>query len=162
MKVSNVLKTACMAILLCIALAGCSGKKEPSKAELTVDTAKLAEQLNKETVSSDTLAEASSSIIPTIYMIDAADIANASAYTSSGATACEVAVIELADASKAEDVRKLFESRVKNQSELYASYNAGEVDKLDKAVIDTEGRYAVLVVCDDAAKAQEILKEYGF
>ena len=43
MKVSNVLKTACMAILLCIALAGCSGKKEPSKAELTVDTAKLAE-----------------------------------------------------------------------------------------------------------------------
>ncbi len=162
MKLSYVLKTTCMAVLLCGVLAGCGGKKEPAKTELSIDTAKLAEQLNKEAVTSDTLAEASSSIIPTIYMIDAGDIANASAYTSSGATACEVAVIELKDAAKAEDVKKLFETRVKNQSDLYASYNAGEVDKLDKAVIDTEGKYAVLVVCDDAAKAQDILKENGF
>ena len=162
MKVSNAIKTACMAVLLCGILAGCGGKKEPAKADLTVDTAALAEKLNTETVTSDTLTEANSSIIPTIYMIDAGDIANASAYTSSGATACEVAVIELNDAAKSEDVKKLFEARVKNQSELYASYNAGEVDKLDKAVIDTEGKYAVLVVCDDAAKAQEILKEAGF
>ena len=84
------------------------------------------------------------------------------AYLSNASTACEVAVIECKGTSQTEDVEKLFKTRVANQSELFASYNAGEVAKLDKAIIKTAGKYAVLCACDDTEKAEEILKNYGF
>ena len=59
-------------------------------------------------------------------------------------------------------MEKLFKTRVTNQSNLFASYNAGEVSKLDKAIIRSSGKYTVLIVCDDTEKAEEILKENGF
>ena len=59
-------------------------------------------------------------------------------------------------------MEKLFKTRVDNQSSLYASYNEGEVAKLDKAIIKSAGAYTVLCVSDDTDKANEILKEYGF
>ena len=140
-------------------LGGCSGKKS---AALSVDVAKLAGELNEKTVTSDTLTLASEQIIPSIYFVEAADLEQSCAYTSAGSTACEVAVMKFKEAAKANDAKKLLETRVANQSDLYASYNAGEVAKLEKAVIKVKDTYAVLVVCDDPAKAEEILKNSGF
>lgn len=152
------LKTLLCMMALMFCLTGCGGGKE----EITVDVAKLAEELQSSTVTSDTLTATAPEMLSSIYFVDAQQMSTGAAYMSSGATACEVAVIECKEASQTGDVKKLFETRVKNQSDLFASYNAGEVAKLDKAVIKTGGKYAVLVVCDDTAKAEEILKEYGF
>ena len=60
------------------------------------------------------------------------------------------------------DVEKLFQTRVDNQSSLYASYNEGEVEKLDDAIIESAGAYTVLCVCDDTDQAEKILEKYGF
>ncbi len=145
------------AAALALSLTACGGKEK----EVSVDPAKLAGEL-LETVTSDTLSETSADLIPSTYFIEADDMKKGVAYASSGATACEVVVIQSKDAGNTSNVEKQFQSRVKNQSDLYASYNQGEVDKLDKAIIRSAGAYTVLCVCDDTDKANEILKNSGF
>ena len=151
--------TALLILVSMTALTACSGG---SSKKISVDTAKLAEELNSGCVTSDSLTAVSGEMLPTIYFVDAGNIASASAYMSSGATACEVCVIQCNEDKQTEDVKKQFETRVESQSNLYASYNAGEVEKLKKALIKTAGPYAVLCVCDDSSKAEEILSGYGF
>ncbi len=156
------LKKTLLTVLLTgvlFALTGCGGG---SSKEVTVDTASLAKELTDSTVTSDTLTEAQSSMLSTIYYFTDDQTAGGTAYMSSGATACEVVVVECKDAKQTSAVEELFKTRVKNQSELYASYNAEEVTKLDNAIIKSAGKYTVLVVCDDTAKAESILKEAGF
>ncbi len=145
--------------LLC--LTGCGGKKKDS-AEVNADPAQLAQQLQAETVTSDQLTEASANMLESIYFVDPDQIDSGCAYLSSGASACEVAVIKCKDSDYAGEVVDLFKNRVTTQSDLFASYNADEVKKLDKAIVQEAGTYAVLVVCDDTAKAQSILEENGF
>lgn len=152
-KFTAILCTAAMALTL----TACGGTKKT----VTVDTAKLADDLLS-AVTSDTLSETPSDMVPSIYFIEADDIENSAAYASSGATACEVAVIQSKDSDHVSEVEKQFQNRVESQSSLYASYNQGEVDKLDKALIKSVGTYTVLCVCDDVDKADEILKDYGF
>lgn len=145
-------------VLLSLCLSACSkGEKD-----ITVDVAALAEELQSGAVTSDTLSATAEEMLPSIYFIDAEQMAKGVAYTSTGATACEVAVIECKEASQTAEVEKLFKTRVSSQSDLFASYNAGEVSKLDSAVIKSAGKYTVLCVCDDTDKANEILKKYGF
>lgn len=147
---------ACMAAMA-ISLTACGGKEK----DVTIDTAALAKDLQT-AVTSDTLAQTASEMIPSIYFFDEDSVASSIAYASSGATACEVAVVESKDAKYTSEVEKLFQTRVDNQSDLYASYNEGEVAKLDDAIIESNGVYTVLCVCDDTAKAKDVLKNYGF
>lgn len=143
--------------LLVFGLTGCGG----SEKDISVDTAKLASELLT-TVTSDTLSETASDMLPSIYFFNANEVEEGVAYASSGATACEVAVVKSTDTKNTENIEKLFQTRVDNQSSLYASYNQGEVEKLDTAIIKSAGAYTVLCVCDDTDKANEILKGYGF
>ncbi len=84
------------ALILCLlALTGC-GKKSTG---VTVSPADLAKQLATETVTSDTLTETSADILASTYFVDSEKIDSSSAYMSTGASACEVAVIKCKDAS---------------------------------------------------------------
>jgi hypothetical protein len=152
-KRTTILCTAAMALML----TACGGTREA----VTIDTAALASDLQA-AVTSDTLTETASELLPNIYFYDADSVESAVAYASSGATACEIAVVESKEEKNTSDVEKRFQTRVDNQSDLYASYNEGEVTKLDNAIIESKGVYTVLCVCDDTEKANEILKEYGF
>ena len=143
-------------MVLC--LSACGGEKNK---EITVDTAKLAGELQA-AVTSDTLSETASDMLPSIYFFEDGAIEEGCAYASSGATACEIAVVKSKEEKNTGNVEKLFQTRVDNQSSLYASYNEGEVKKLDGAIIKSAGAYTVLCVCDDTDKANEILKKYGF
>ncbi len=140
-----------------LGLTACGGKKE----NVSVDIPKLAEELLT-TVSSDQLTETASDMLPSIYFYEPDDVASAVAYASSGTTACEIAVIQSKDAKNTEAIEKLLQTRVDNQSALYASYNESEVSRLDDAIIESAGVYTVLCVCDDTDKAEEILDGYGF
>ncbi len=145
------------AAAMALCLTACGGGSK----EVSVDTAVLAKELLT-TVTSDTLTETASDLLPSIYFFEEDSIASGIAYASSGATACEIAVVQSKDAKNAEAVEKLFQTRVDNQSSLYASYNAGEVEKLDDAIIESAGAYTVLCVCDDTDQAEKILEKYGF
>ncbi|MCC8045224.1 MAG: DUF4358 domain-containing protein [Clostridiales bacterium] len=148
----------CSALLM-FSLGGCGSKKTDET--VSIDVSELAGAL-LETVTSDTLSETASSMIPSIYYLDEEDVASAAAFASSGATACEVAVIESTDTDSAENVETKMQTRVDNQAELYASYNQSEAARLDTAIIKSNGAYTVLCVCDDTDRAEEILEEYGF
>ena len=139
-------------------LAGCGGGKK----KVNVDVSALASELNEQTVTSDSLTQAAEAMVPTIYNIDASLLSSSSVYTNSGATSCEVGVFECTDEKAATTVKTALETHAASQEELYRSYNAPEADKLAKAIIKTQGKYAVIVVCDDTAKAEEILKKNGF
>lgn len=132
-----------------------------SKKEVAVDTSKLASELQT-AVTSDTLSETASDLLSSIYFFDEDTVEEGIAYASSGATACEVAILKSKDAKNTETIEKLFQTRVENQSALYSSYNQGEVEKLSDAIIKSAGSYTVLCVCDDPEKANSILKDYGF
>lgn len=146
------------AVMMLLSLTACGGGKSK---EVSVDVNKLASELQA-AVTSDTLSQTAAEMVPSIYGFNAEDAENSVAYASSGATACEIAVVQSKDSSKTGDMEKLFQSRADSQSALYASYNEGEVAKLDKAIIKSAGSYTVFCVCDDTAKAEEILKGYGF
>ncbi|MDY3920437.1 MAG: DUF4358 domain-containing protein [Candidatus Limivivens sp.] len=149
-----------IAVMLCVlALTGC-GKKETK--EVTAAPADLAKQLAEETVTSDVLTEVSADILASTYFVDMEQVEASSAYMSTGASACETAVIKCKDSSYTSEVEKLLKNRVSNQTTLYSSYNAGETKKLDAAIIKTSGQYVVLCVCDDTSKADSILTEAGF
>ena len=122
--------------LIALTLTACGGGKSK---DVTVDTAKLADELLT-TVTSDELSKMS--VDPsTVYLYQSDDVTSAIAYASSGATACEVAVIESKNAANAESMEKLLQDRVDSQKALYASYDAASAGKLDDAIIKSAGKY---------------------
>ena len=75
-------------------------------------------------------------------------------YSSAGKAdeICVIAVKDKADAAEAEaELKKHAESRVR----MYREYDATQVPRAEKAVVFSEGHYAVLIICDnaDAVKA---------
>lgn len=149
--------TCLMAITCVFMLAACGKKKE----DITVDMNTLVSDLSA-TVTSDTLANVSSDIMASTYFFDTEKIDESVGAMGSGASACEVAVVKCKDADYAKDVADLFKTRVKNQTDLFSSYNAQEVEKLNAAIIENTGNYAVLCVTDDTSAAKEILEKAGF
>ena len=107
MKLKNMLICAAAALLL---LSGCSKKKEVS-----VDVNALAKELNEQTVTSDELTQAAQEMVPTIYNVDAASVTSACVYTNSGATSCEVGVIECSDDKAAGTVKSALEAHAASQ-----------------------------------------------
>ena len=133
-----------------------------SSDSLEIDIETLAGELLG-TVTSDSLTRMDESIAGYTYFWENEKVKDSIAYTSSGSTACEVAVVEVYDASDAEGIKSSLETRVQNQRSLYASYNTAEAERLESStLIKTAGPYAVLCVCDDIRQAQEILEAYGF
>lgn len=155
-KMITVLFTVALMGLL---LTGCGGSEKAK--EITAAPSKLAEDLSK-TASGDTLSAVTSEILASTYLVDTEKIEDGAAFLGTGATACEAVVLKCTDDSYPKEVKKLFETRVKNQSDLYASYNAAEVENLDNAIIKVSGNYAVLCVTNDTETAEKILKEAGF
>ncbi len=151
--------TVMAVVLLALTLTACSSSGGSSYGEIDID--KLAEDL-LETVTSDSLSQTADSLIPSIYLLDEDAIESAIAYSSSGATACEITVIECSESVEASDVEEKLQDHVDSQKTLYASYNESEADRLKTAIIKSSGYYTVLCVCDDTDRAEEILKEYGF
>ena len=130
--------------------------------DVEIDMEALASDL-LETVTSDSLSQTSSDMLSSIYFYDGDKVDEAVAYTSSGATSCEIAVVKSKDASDTSEIEKNFQTRVDNQAELYASYNAPEAERLENdAITESAGAYTVLCVCDDPDAAEEVLEEYGF
>ena len=101
-------------------------------------------------------------MLGSIYFFEDGQVEKSKVYMSGNATADEIVVVQCKDEDAAKKAGELLNTRVKNQKDLFSTYNADEAAKLDKAIVKTSGKYAVLCVCDDYDKAESILKDAGF
>ena len=73
-------------------------------------------------------------------------------YAENGAgNADEIAVISVKNKNDAAAAETSLREHIKHRVSLYETYDPTQVPKLNNALIFTEGRCAVLIVCDDPA-----------
>ncbi len=149
---------AAVVVMSALALTACGGGNSSKE----IDVAKTADELNSSVITTDELSETSTEMLSSIYFFKDGQVEESKVYMSGNATADEIVVVKCADEDSAKAVAQLLQDRVKKQAELFSTYNADEAAKLDKAIVKSSGKYAVLCVCDDYDKAESILKEAGF
>ncbi len=149
---------AAVVVMSAFVLTACGGGSSSKE----IDVAKTADDLNSSVITTDTLSETKSEMLASIYFFEDGQVEESKVYMSGNATANEIVVLKCKDEDAAKAAAELLKNRIKKQSELFASYNADEAAKLDKAIVKTSGKYAVMCVCDDYDKAESILKEAGF
>lgn len=142
------------ASVVSVFLAGCGSK------EANFDVKALGSDLNSKIVYQDTLSELDVDTASMFLNLADVNIANASIYEGSGATAEEIVVLECATAEDAAKAKEVLQTRVSEQIESFTDYVPAELTKLNSAVIKVNGKYAVLSVCDTPEEASKIISEY--
>jgi len=94
------------------------------------------------------------------YSYTVADNVSAVLYRGTNATAEEVTVFEAPDAAAAKAVLDIAKSQVETLAKTYDSYNATEAARLRDAIILQKGKYVIVCVCNDKAKAESVIKEH--
>lgn len=93
------------------------------------------------------------------YRLDAAELTDFSlCLPSSNMDAAELLIVVMKDESQAENIRKAMETRLANQIGVFESYGVDQMRLLNQAEIITEGRYAVFICAENAAKAGAAVK----
>ena len=93
------------------------------------------------------------------YGLDAAELTDFSlCLPSSNMDAAELLIVVMPDESQAESVRDAMETRLENQIGVFESYGVDQMRLLNQAEIITEGRYAVFICAENAAKAGAAVK----
>ena len=154
---------ALILILVVTMFAGCSseeGINPENPYAVNVDDAHFAEYLvsNIEFVDDMTLVDID--IALDFYGIDEADIRAACVYMSTGATAEELAVINVANDEAAGMVAEIYEKRIENQISVFEDYVPAELTKLEQALIIQVDNAMVYVACDDPAAAEDAMVAY--
>lgn len=134
------------ALLLCLSLTACAGGEAPAE---PFDPAADGEALlGLEGAFTSSLTAIDVDVACALYGIDRDTVTSAAVY---GATdsAEELAVFAFTDESAAEDGAAALRGRVEDRREELADYLPGEIPKLDKAVVETRGSSALLVIAAD-------------
>lgn len=92
------------------------------------------------------------------YGLEREALIEAAVVRSAGATCEEAAVLIFADENAAEKAEEALEDYLDGQTESNANYRPNEIPKLENAILEEEAKSIVLVVAQNAEKAQEILK----
>lgn len=147
-----------MAALLCVAgLASACGEKAQAK---DIDVEKLASDLIQNVKFQDQMTEITPEVFYALYQIDKSEVAEAAVYTSTGATAEEVAVIKAASSEDVDDVKQAVLNRVEFQKSEFKDYVPAELDKLANPVIQATGNYVILCISNDNTKAEDVIRSY--
>lgn len=126
----------------------------------TIDVKAAADALKNNITYEDELNVLSAEMLLSTYTdLDTEDVAAAQVYTSSTATAEEIAVFEAKDAAAADRIEQVMQNRIDSQKELYASYAPDEVKRLEGAVLTKKGNYVVLCVAGDSSLAEKEVKK---
>jgi len=159
------LKICVMAlIIICFALTGCDENKSTetvgnqqilSQADVKV----LGEYIVDNTEFEDYISQVDNEIFFSLFNLDEDVIEDAFFYSSTGATAEEVAVIKAKDGN-GEAVMKACEGRIQAQKDGFENYVPDELDKLSKPVIFNADNVTIYVVCDDSEAAEKLIANY--
>ena len=144
---------ACAALLLCAAGCGEKAKKE-------IVPAAFAEELLKEAKFQDSLDRLSDAVVPLLYGIDPADIADAVVYCGTAATAEEIAVFTAADEAAAERILSAAQARVDSQLETYKDYGPAAAMTIENAIVKRSGNVVAVVICSDGKGAAAVTDRY--
>lgn len=152
-------------LFLVMALVGCNSSNNNVASEPTETQTEIAiniTDVTNEIVSSGCFADqmAETTYIEMLLGIPETDYENAVLYAGGGATAERVVIFEATDNTGALNLKEKCQSHITEQIDAYASYLPAEVDKLNNAIIKTSGKYTLLCVANDYAKANEIINKY--
>lgn len=143
-----------IALMMVVSLSACS--KKGTMKDIEVGT--LAESLQNDIVYEDELSSIDLETAEAIYDITDIKIADSAIYVGSGATAEEIAVFQCETEEDAKKLETVLKSRVEEQTESFRDYVPKELEKLEKAVIVVKGKYVILSVSNEDAKAKEIIQ----
>ncbi len=149
----RVIALTVLALAVTCLFAGCGSKKEMNVEEVS-------NRLLKEITYQDELGKMDLDTAGMILNLADIDIKDAAIYETSGWTAEEIVVMQCASAEDAAKAKAMLTTRVEEQKTNYADYVPEELDKLNVAVIEQIGDFAVLSVSNEPDKAREILKDY--
>ena len=102
------------------------------------------------------MAEGDNQTIKRLYGLSASDFEGIMLYyptTNMGAE--ELLLIKLKDVSQQEDVKSAIESRIETQKKSFDGYGVDQYAMLEKAVIEVQGNYVLLVVAADPAPVRK-------
>ena len=146
----------CVALAFTLILAACSGGGAPAGA---YDPDATAQALLDSGAFSEALEALDADLISSLYGLESQPEA-AAVYTSTGATAEEIAVLVFSTQEEADDARKALEARVSDQKDACEGYLPAELPKLEQAIVKESGSSVLLVVANDSQAAQAALDGY--
>ena len=124
------------------------------------DVTELGSALNSQITYQDELMLMDTDTASMFLNLSDINIVNSAIYEGAGATAEEIVVLECASAEDARKAENMMKDRVAEQKESFVDYVPEEVNKLNEAIIVTNGNYAVLSVSNDTAGAKKIIEQY--
>lgn len=107
----------------------------------------------------DNIGKVESFVIDMLYDCSSLSVASAG-YGSSGGTSEAIAIFECETEEDADKVILKLELYKESMADDFVRYTPGEVEKLENAVIQKVGKYAVFCVSPDFEKAKEIINNY--
>lgn len=78
----------------------------------------------------------------------------------SNATPNEIALFRLAKESDRTTVETIVKNRINDLKIGFEDYNPDEMYKLENAVVKSNGKYVMMVICGDNSKAADIINSY--
>lgn len=103
-----------------------------------------------------TMAEGDNQTFKRLYGLSASDYENVLLYyptTNMGAE--ELLLIQLKDISQQQAVKDAIENRLNTQKKSFDGYGVDQYAMLEKAVVEVQGNYILLVVADDPAPVRK-------
>lgn len=155
-------RMACVLAAAALMLSAGCAKQQPgaSGAPRAADVNAVADEIVKTVKFKDELSPVAQKTAVNLYGLDAADVAKARVYESTGATAEEVAAFEAKDDAATAKVEQAVQQRVEDQKSAFQDYQPKEMTKLKAPLMVRSGKYVVLVVADDTSAAKSVTDKY--
>ncbi len=127
-------------------------------APLEIDVTDAAALLRGGVTFADIMSDIDTAMIRRTLALTEDEVVSAAGYVSTGATAEELFVIEIADGSLTK-VQAAIDAHMDYMIDGYSDYGPQEVPKLENAVIETHGNYVFICVCDEPSQAKTVIAQ---
>lgn len=157
MNIKKMLKKAVVFILPIMLLTACGGAAESTAQPTPSDiTTKLTADIEF-----PQMAEVKSDRVKDFYDIDTEQVDAISVFIcGSGAYPDEIAIFKMKSADQTAAVKTAIEARITKLTANFKDYAPDEMYKIEGAKTIVKGNYAILLVCKDNDKAEEIVNSY--
>ncbi len=124
------------------------------------DVAGISKTILENVAFEDELGEINAKVLVGIYGIDENVIQNASGYAGSGATAEEIAVFEVRDASSVKAVKNAVYSHINSRKQSFESYIPEEIPKLNRPFVYVNGKLVAVCIANSYTGIEAKIKSF--
>ena len=157
LKKQNLLEILTASTMICC-MTGCGGEVSSngeSSAEVNLSAMELADAIYTKLPLTEELSYQDGETMG--LLMNLGDYVEAAGYTASGQIPEMIAVFCGEDAAKTAELKNAMTDYVSEMTREYEKYAPEQVEKLEKAVVQTSGNYAVLCVSSDAKTAKQLV-----